>query len=163
MVALFAAVDQLHKWYMLEVVGIAMRPPVEVTGFFNLVMVWNRGVSFGMFSQGDELSRWALTALAAVICVVLFVWLARTPSRFLMWVVALVAGGAAGNIIDRVRFGAVADFFDFHLGGFHWPAFNIADSLIFIGVALLVLDSIVGGRPSPESPNEPKEEANAKE
>ncbi len=143
---LFAALDQIHKWIMLDVVDISQRPPIEVTPFFNLVMVWNRGVSFGMFSQGEAFMRWVLAALAVVICIVMLCWLARAPSRFLMWVVALITGGAVGNIIDRVRFGAVADFFDFHLGGYHWPAFNIADSLIFIGVALLVLDSIVGTR-----------------
>jgi signal peptidase II len=141
-VALFIFIaDQLCKWWMLEIIDIDARPPIEVTGFFNLVMVWNPGVSFGMFARHDM--PMVLSAVAIAICCVLFMWLKKAETRYIAVALGLVIGGALGNVIDRFRFGAVADFFDFHLYGYHWPAFNIADSCIFIGVAVLLLDSIV--------------------
>lgn len=134
-------IDQLQKWHMLEVVRIAERPPIEVTPFFNLVMVWNRGVSFGMFSGHDGSGAWMLIGVALVIVTFMAFWLWRCTTRYLATALGLVIGGALGNVIDRVRFGAVADFFDLHVMGHHWPAFNIADSAIFIGVGLLLLES----------------------
>lgn len=140
-VALFALVaDQASKWYLLSVVDIANRPPVEVTGFFNLVMVWNRGISFGMFAQAGQ--PYVLVALSLVICLLLLSWLSKITERWLIAAIGLVIGGALGNVIDRIRFGAVADFFDFYIKNAHWPAFNIADSCIFIGVVLLCIDSM---------------------
>lgn len=135
------AADQLCKWWMLEVIDIDARPPIEVTGFFNLVMVWNPGVSFGLFGRHDM--PMVLSAVAVAICLILFLWLKKAETRYVALAIGLVIGGALGNVIDRLRFGAVADFFDVHLYGYHWPAFNIADSCIFIGVAVLLLDSIV--------------------
>jgi signal peptidase II len=132
--------DQLTKWW---IVGTVMDPPqaVEVTPFFNLVMVWNRGITFGMF--GDAYwGRWAFAALALVIVAVLISWLARTFHRTTAFALGLVIGGAIGNVIDRIRWGAVADFLDFHLGGWHWPAFNLADSAIVVGVGLLILEAL---------------------
>ncbi len=136
-------IDQLQKWHMLEVVDIAARPAIEVTSFFNLVMVWNRGISFGMFSEHDGSGALYLSLMALAISAVLLVWLWRANDRFLGVALGLVIGGALGNVVDRYRFGAVADFFDFHVMGYHWPAFNIADSAIFIGVALLFVDSLL--------------------
>lgn len=148
--------DQVSKWVILTQVFALPSPittqswhsAIEITGFFDLVMVWNYGVSFGMFSGGDPVVRWALVVLALAITVGLAVWLRRTRR----WTVALtlgaVIGGALGNVVDRVRFGAVADFFDFHLYGWHWPAFNIADSAISIGVVLLLADSFRGRSPA---------------
>jgi signal peptidase II len=135
------AIDQLQKWHMLEVVRIAERPPIEVTSFFNLVMVWNEGVSFGLFSGHGGAGVWFLIALALAISTAMAIWLWRAQDRFISIAISFVIGGALGNVIDRVRFGAVADFFDFHYAGWHYPAFNIADSAIFIGVALLLWDS----------------------
>ncbi|MCE2927147.1 MAG: signal peptidase II [Rickettsiales bacterium] len=144
-IALFIlSADQLCKWWMLEIIDIDARPPIEVTSFFNLVMVWNPGVSFGMFARHDM--PMVLSAVAIAICLILFMWLKKADTRHLAIAIGLVIGGALGNVIDRFRFGAVADFFDFHLYGYHWPAFNIADSCIFIGVAVLLLDSIVAGK-----------------
>lgn len=134
------ALDQANKWHMLSVVDIANRPPIEVTPFFNLVMVWNRGVSFGMFSEQNQ--PLLLICLSLVICGVLLVWLFKAESRAVALAIGLVIGGALGNVIDRVRFGAVADFFDFYIENWHWPAFNIADSCIFIGVVVLCIDSM---------------------
>lgn len=139
--------DQLQKWAMLELLHIAERPPIEITGFFRLVMVWNRGVSFGMFSGHDELTRWFLIAVALAISAGMIVWLWRCHDRFIAAAIGLIIGGALGNVIDRLRFGAVADFFDFYLGDYHWPAFNVADSAIFIGVALLLWDGLFRKKP----------------
>ena len=131
--ALVTALDQLSKWVMLDIV---MDPPrvIPVTPFFNLVMVWNRGVSFGFLGQeSSHWLPWLLTALALAIMVALGWWLRRAESK--------VMGGALGNVIDRLRFGAVADFIDVHAAGFHWPAFNVADSAITVGAALILYDA----------------------
>jgi signal peptidase II len=116
--------------------------PVVVTPFFNLVLVWNRGVSFGMLAGHGAWGPWLLTAMAAAIGAFLIVWLwreTRAVTRAALW---LVLAGAVGNVIDRLRFGAVVDFLDFHAFGYHWPAFNVADSAIVVGAGLILLDSL---------------------
>lgn len=134
--------DQITKWLFLDIVRSA-DGFMEVTGFFNLVIVWNRGVSFGMFSSHAEYGRWALSALALAIAVGLFFWLRKAENRMLAAALGLVMGGAVGNVIDRVRFGAVFDFLDFHVAGYHWPAFNVADASIVVGVGLILLDGLL--------------------
>ena len=134
--------DQLSKWLMLSVVDIANRPPIEVTPFFNLVMVWNYGVSFGMLSQPGTNVVYFLIGVAFIMVGVLLFWLWRATDRWVASAIGLIIGGALGNVVDRFLYGAVADFFDFHVAGYHWPAFNIADSAIFIGVALLLWDGL---------------------
>ena len=120
-----------------------MDPPrvIPVLPFFNLVMVWNRGVSFGMFG-GGAVPAWALILLSALIVAMLVAWLRQVDNSWAAVAIGLVIGGAVGNVIDRVIHGAVADFLDFHLGGYHWPAFNLADSAITIGVVLLLAESL---------------------
>lgn len=132
--------DQLSKWAILAHV---MQPPrqIEVTGFFNLVLAWNRGISFGMFG-GGALPAWVLALLALAIVAGLGTWLWRAGRGWVVMGIGLIIGGAVGNVIDRFRFGAVADFLDFHLMGYHWPAFNVADMGITVGAAILVLDSL---------------------
>lgn len=133
--------DQVSKWWLIGF--LAERPGgVRVTEFFNLVQVWNRGVSFGMFNTGEAGRRWVLIALALVMVVGLWVWLSRTRDRPVAVAIGLVMGGALGNALDRLTHGAVADFFDFHLAGWHWPAFNVADAAILIGVGVLVIDAL---------------------
>lgn len=142
--AVFAGVlDQVSKWWIVEYV---MRPPhvIEVTPFFNIVLGWNRGISFGMFNEGSDGSQWLLSGLALVIVAVLLVWLWRSESRPLAAAIGLIVGGALGNVIDRMTRGAVVDFLDFYAAGFHWPAFNLADSTIFVGAVVLILDSLFG-------------------
>lgn len=141
-ILLTIAIDQLHKWWMLEVVHIADSPPIAVTPFFNLVMVWNRGISFGMFSGHSGQGAMILSLVAVVIVAFLLSWLWRCHDRWLAVALGLVIGGAIGNVIDRLRFGAVADFFDLHVAGYHWPAFNLADSAIFVGVMILLADHL---------------------
>lgn len=138
------AVDQLHKWYMLVPFDIAARQPVEVFPGFDLVMAWNRGISYGWLSSGSQAGRWALIALSLVACIALFIWLAHQTRPLLAAAIGLVLGGALGNITDRVVHGAVADFFHLHYAGFSWYVFNLADVAIVAGVAVLLYDSIVG-------------------
>lgn len=141
--SLVVVLDQLTKWLILTQV---MQPPrvIEVTPFFNLVMTWNRGVSFGMFNGDSPYNAWVLPLVAMVIAVVLVIWLARSTHPLMSWGLGLIIGGAIGNLIDRLRFGAVADFLDVHAAGWHWPAFNVADAAITIGVVVLIGDSLFG-------------------
>lgn len=145
MTAASAIVDQASKWAVAE---LLMQPPrvVEVTGFFNLVLIYNTGFSFGLFSGDAAWKPWLLSGLALAIVVALFVWLKRQPGPVLALAVGLVAGGALGNAIDRVRFGGVVDFLDFHLGDWHWYAFNLADTAVFMGAAILILDDLFQSR-----------------
>ncbi|MZR29265.1 signal peptidase II [Sneathiella litorea] len=143
--SIIIAVDQISKMYLIDL--MARHPGgIEVTSFFNLVMVWNRGVSFGMFA-GDNM-RWILVAVASVISVVVFFWLRKATNQILSIGLGLVLGGAIGNIIDRIRFGAVADFFDFDLIIMRWPAFNVADMAIVVGVIAILLENLFQGRKS---------------
>ena len=136
-------VDQASKWLIMEQVFRRWPPPIELTEFFNLVMVWNRGVSFGMLASDSQATRWLLVAVALLITAGLGYWLARVERRLNALSIGLVIGGAIGNVVDRLRFGAVADFFDVHAFGYHWPAFNVADSAITVGVCLLLVDGLV--------------------
>ena len=138
-----AVLDQALKWWIVEHV---MQPPrvIPITPFFNLVMGWNRGVSFGLFNSDSPWSQWLLSALAGVIVVALVIWLRQVSRRRLAAAIGLVIGGAIGNVIDRLRYGAVADFLDLHVAGEHWPAFNLADSAITVGAVVLVLDALFG-------------------
>lgn len=136
--------DQATKWW---VVNVLMQPPrsIEVTSFFDMVMVWNRGVSFGLFNDSGAITRWALPALAILISGTLLVWLWRVSDRLIAIALGLIIGGAIGNLIDRLGYnGAVADFLSFHAGGYAWPAFNIADSAISVGAIVMVADSLFG-------------------
>lgn len=138
--AVVLVLDQLTKWLILA--WVQPVPPIEVTGFFNIVLVWNEGVSFGMLQGLGDHGLWVIGGFAVVICAVLLVWLARETRPLTRFALGLVLGGAIGNLIDRVRFGAVVDFLDFHAFGYHWPAFNVSDSAIVIGAALLVVDGL---------------------
>lgn len=153
-VAVFSAIaDQLSKWWMMErVFNLSFWPPqqgfpwgssLEITSFFNLVTVWNKGVSFGLFSDDSPYTLWALVGVTTVIALGMLVWLTRAENRFLATSIGLVLGGAVGNIIDRVRFGAVFDFLDVFVGKYHWPAFNISDSCITVGALLILLEGFI--------------------
>lgn len=117
--------------------------PVEILPFFNLTMVWNEGISFGLFQAESLLDRVFLIGFATIVSLALAFWMSRTVDRLVTMALGLVIGGAVGNVIDRVYYGAVTDFLDFHLFGYHWYAFNIADAAIVAGVGLLLLDALV--------------------
>lgn len=141
-VVVLIAVDQISKRVML---GLVFDPPsiISVTSFFNLVPVWNRGISFGLLGD-TETSRWILLALALVIVIFLIIWLARAGQGIIRVALVLVIGGALSNVIDRVVYGAVVDFIDIHAFGWHWPAFNVADMTIVLGTAMLLYDGLFG-------------------
>ncbi len=141
--ALILVLDQATKWVVLHQV---MSPPqiIKIAPFFNLAYVWNRGISFGMFNTDSPWNRWTLPAVALAIVAFLIHWLRRTQHRLVITALGLIIGGAIGNVLDRAIYGAVFDFLDVHAYGYHWPAFNVADSAITIGVCLLIVDSLFG-------------------
>jgi signal peptidase II len=137
------ALDQASKLGLLFVYDLPVREPVAVTPFLDLMVVWNRGISYGLFQQHTELGRWVLFGISLAAAVGLSWWMARTPSRFLATALGLIVGGAVGNAIDRLAYGAVFDFVHFHIGQFSWYVFNIADAAIVAGVIGLIYDSLV--------------------
>lgn len=139
---LLVGLDQLTKWVALDVLDLAARP-ILVTPFFNLVMVWNRGVSFGMLNSVGELAPWLLSGFSLGVVIGLLFWLRRSEHPLMAIGLGLVIGGAIGNVIDRLRYGAVVDFLDFHLAGYHWPAFNMADAGICVGAGLILVDGLL--------------------
>lgn len=144
--AVVVALDQASKAWVLGPLGLPDRGVVEVAPIFRLTMVWNPGVSFGLLAARSDLGRWLLVGFAACVVVALGVWARRMTRPLTALAVGLVMGGAIGNnVIDRVRFGAVADFLDFSGLGFKW-VFNLADSAISVGVALLLLEMLLGAR-----------------
>ena len=139
------ALDQLSKWWIIAVV---MQPPrrLEVAPFFDLVLARNRGVSFSMLRLDTSWGPLLLSLFALGVVVGLLVWQWRARSVLVSAAVGLIAGGALGNVADRIHSAAVTDFLDFHLGAYHWPAFNLADSAITVGVALLLGEALFGRR-----------------
>jgi signal peptidase II len=133
--------DRLSKAYLIELLAEARRG-IEVLPFFNLVQVWNRGVSFGLLASHEDWAPYLLAGFAAAVSVALIVWLARAENAIVAAALGLVIGGALSNALDRLLYGAVADFFDFHALGWHWPAFNVADMAVVGGVGGLLGDSL---------------------
>jgi signal peptidase II len=147
-----AVLDQASKATVLAFFGepgCALHR-VAVSPFLDLVLTCNPGVSFGLFNRAGVNSLiFSLAALAIVL--VLVVWLGRVRATFLAAAIGLIIGGAIGNVVDRLRFGAVIDFLDFHLASWHWPAFNLADSAICLGVAAMLLDGMLARRAAPQA------------
>jgi signal peptidase II len=146
-IAAFAS-DFLSKSWMLHVYDITAKSPVPVTPFFDLVMVWNYGISYGLFQQNSPMGQWFLAGFKMFIVIALCVWLWRNQSRLIAFGLGLIVGGALGNVLDRLLYGAVADFFHFHLGTFSWYVFNLADIWIVAGVAILLYESFIHGHVS---------------
>ncbi|MBL8639270.1 MAG: signal peptidase II [Alphaproteobacteria bacterium] len=167
LIGLLALVDQISKWWVIE---MFFRPRVfEVDGasasfpdwltqlhqsqfppalfewfsVLNIVMVWNKGISFGVFAGDHDFIPILLSSVALIMVAGLLIWLWRTPHWLTSLPLSMICAGALANIWDRVRFGAVADFIDFHIGDWHYPAFNLADSLIVIGVLWLAFDGVI--------------------
>ena len=150
-VALLA--DQAHKAWMLYVYDIGAKGTVTVAPFFDLVLVWNQGVSYGLLPQRSELGRWGLILFAFAAAIALSIWLARATSPLAAAAIGLIIGGALGNAIDRIVYGAVADFFSFHAFGYEWYIFNIADIAIVAGVVGLLYESLLGGHKKVSNPS----------
>jgi signal peptidase II len=146
MMAFIGLVDQISKGLILNHIG-DVRHTMPVTPFLNFVLVWNKGVTFGLLGRtGQNYMTYILIGVAAVILALLGRWLWRTKSLLVALALGAIMGGAVGNVIDRVRYGAVADFLDFYYRDYHWYAFNVADAAIVTGVALLLIDGMVHGR-----------------
>ena len=145
--------DQGNKVWMIYVYDIGTKQPVRLTPFFDLILVWNKGISYGMLQQDDLMGRLALVAFAVVVSLALIFWLARVTTALTAISIGLIVGGAAGNAIDRAVYGAVADFFSLHAFGFQWYIFNIADVAIVAGVIGLLYDSLFGGHKKAGNPS----------
>lgn len=152
LVAALAAllIDQASKLWLLFVYDLGARGAVALTPFFNLVLNWNRGISYGLFQQESELGQWILLVVQLGVVALLWIWMVRLNSRWSALSLGLIIGGAIGNIIDRVAYGAVADFAHFHITtatwNFNWYVFNLADVAIVVGVAGLLYESFWGER-----------------
>lgn len=150
--------DQASKWWILEELRlpeVRHVPLLELGPFgLDLSMVWNRGVTFGLLSGDGPWNHLLLALLAAGIAVFLLRWLAKAETRLVAVALGAVIGGAVGNVIDRLRFGAVVDFVDAHAWGWHWYVFNVADAGIVCGVAALVADALFRRAPEAKQSHE---------
>lgn len=145
--ALLLVADQASKYWILEIVGLPQLRNIPVLTLgpigLDLTMVWNRGVTFGLFSGDGAWNHLILAALALGVAGFLLRWLARSETPMVTYALGAVIGGAIGNVIDRVRFGAVVDFVDVHAWDWHWYVFNVADAAIVCGVLALVADALI--------------------
>ena len=137
--------DQTSKWWILEKI---MQPPrmINVNEYFNLVLTWNNGISFGLFNNNNEINALIISLIATVIIIFLIRLLSKSKTKKLSIGLGMIIGGAIGNVIDRSIYGAVMDFLDVHINVYHWPAFNVADSGITVGALILVFDSLFAQR-----------------
>jgi signal peptidase II len=133
--------DQITKWWAQ--MSLPMAQPIKVTDFLNWFLIYNPGAAFSFLSQAGGWQRWFFTVIGIVAAIVI-IWLLQknTHDRPFCLALALILGGAIGNVLDRLLYGAVVDFIDVHYDGWHWPAFNIADSAISIGATLIVINEI---------------------
>jgi len=137
---MIVAFDQASKQVILKIMT-PLPHRIQITSFFDLILTWNKGISFSLFNSYGDAGTLMLIALSSLITLVLLIWLMKSPNLYLTWGLGLIIGGAVGNLIDRIYFKAVIDFLYFHLDSFAWPAFNIADTAITIGVGLILLES----------------------
>ncbi len=141
--------DQASKYYIMnEVLG--EYGVISYTSFFNLVRAWNTGVSFSMFNNWGMWGVVVLSVVAMTIVGFLVYWLYTEKVRIIQIALGFIIGGAVGNVIDRIRLGAVFDFLDFHIGESHWPAFNVADSFICIGATIIVVHTLLAKKQKEE-------------
>ncbi len=150
-------IDQAFKFGMIHGYQFGERQPIEVTSFFTLVMAWNPGISYSLFPATSLTGRLVLLAVTLAATGLLAAWLWRAETRLSSVALGLLVGGALGNAVDRALYGAVADFFHFHVGSFSWYVFNLADVAIVAGVALLLYESFFADRARrAEAPGAPK-------
>ncbi|MEM8553165.1 MAG: signal peptidase II [Pseudomonadota bacterium] len=142
LVAIFVA-DQITKLWVLHGADFSAGP-IPALPFMDITLVWNRGISYGLF-QTEGVGRWVLVGVTMAGTGALTVWLLRTRHTLLRFALAAIVGGAAGNLVDRVAYGAVVDFVHLHAYGWSWYVFNIADAAIVMGVLVLLWDSLFGG------------------
>ena len=149
--ACVAAADWVSKYAILHLIHLPLRQNIQILPFFDLTMVWNRGVSFGLFQADSPYGRMILIGFTALVSLGVLLWLWRNHDMLSAIALGAILGGALGNIHDRLKYGAVADFFDFHLMGYHWYVFNLADAGISIGVTLLLIRTFQIGEADKEA------------
>jgi signal peptidase II len=137
------AADQASKWWILHRIDLPGIRQIVLLPVLNLTMVWNRGVTFGLLTGAGHWNALILSALGLAVVIVLGIWLRNAETRRTAIALGAIGGGAIGNIVDRLRFGAVVDFIDAHIGAWHWYVFNVADAAIVCGVAALILDGFL--------------------
>jgi len=142
MAGIILAADQLSKWAVLEYFQAKGSQITSLTSFLNLVLVFNPGISFGLLGDHSLFGPYAFTTFALIVAFFLIIWAYKTSEFLPRLYLSCVIGGALGNVIDRLRFDAVVDFIDVHGFGYHWPAFNMADSAITLGVLALILNNL---------------------
>jgi signal peptidase II len=145
-------VDQTNKTWLLHVYDIGAKGTVTITPFFDLVLVWNKGISYGLFPQDGAAGRFGIIAFVVIAILGLTFWLARMTTTLGALALGLIIGGGVGNLIDRIVYGAVADFYAFHAFGLEWYIFNIADVALVAGVIGLLYDSLFGGHKKAGNP-----------
>jgi signal peptidase II len=143
---LVVLIDQVTKWIAER--GLALHDPVAVVPYFNLTLTYNTGAAFSFLSRAGGWQRWFFIVLATAVSVAIVVWLSRLDrgERWTAAGLALVLGGAVGNLIDRLAHGHVIDFIDLYYGAYHWPAFNVADSSISVGAGILIVHGLLDAR-----------------
>ncbi len=134
--------DQASKAWILYGLNLPVRESVRVFWWLNLTMVWNHGITFGILNGDNQIGAWVLIAVALIVVRLLWGWMRRAESLVAAAALGAIAGGAVGNILDRLRFGAVVDFIHAHAYGYSWYVFNVADAAIVCGVGVLVLDGL---------------------
>lgn len=148
--AFVALIDQASKFWLLYGFDLRSRGAVTLAPFFDLVLQWNTGISYGLFPQQGAFGKWALLVLTAVAVILLWIWLSRAGSRLTALALGLIIGGALGNAVDRVHWPGVMDFALFHItvGGnrYDWYVFNVADAAIVAGVVGLLFEAFLGNR-----------------
>ncbi len=144
--------DQASKWWVLNGLDLPQLGSVSVLPVLSLTMVWNPGVTFGLLQQEGPLGPWLLAAVAIAVVLALVLWMRRAERALTACALGAIAGGAVGNVIDRLRFGAVVDFIHAHAWGWSWYVFNVADASIVCGVAALVLEGLIPSRSRLQAP-----------
>jgi signal peptidase II len=149
--ALIFALDQASKWAVITKLNLPNIGEIDIIPIFRLIWVNNHGVSLGMFTAGSETQRWALVAVTAIISIGAAIWLARETNRYEALGLGLIVGGAAGNVLDRIRLGYVVDFLNLHFGGWSpFLVFNVSDAAITVGVLVLLARALMAGKSTAE-------------
>ena len=146
MAVLVFGLDQVSKWWVLYRLGLPALGSIALLPILNLTMVWNHGVTFGLLTTQGAAGPYLLGAVALAVVAALGVWLRRSGRVLVALPIGAIAGGAIGNVIDRLRYGAVVDFIHAHAFGYSWYVFNVADAAIVCGVATLMLETVLPGR-----------------
>ena len=135
-------IDRISKVYIIKLAELENNLDIFVTSYLNFYLVWNQGISFGLFSSNDNFAYGILTFIISLIIIILIIMIIKEPSNFKKYSLLLVLGGALGNLFDRVYYHAVPDFIDFHIQNIHWFIFNVADIFISLGVICLIYAEI---------------------